>query len=182
MLYIGAERTGRMLEVATVDDLDDGEVVIPAMRRRMASERDLPTERLDEFGRRLGPGGSTACRFPGLGTGRRRLLGGHADHAHGRCCVVAACREFAVLRGTSATHLWPTQRRPRYLLATRPHRHGIADPDIRHPIDNALAAGPAETDVAQIDGCSTSAPTARVACWRSSPSMTSMTATSSSMR
>lgn len=31
-------------------------------------------------------------------------------------------------------------------------RHGIADPDIRHAVDNAMAAGPVETNVDQIDG------------------------------
>jgi hypothetical protein len=32
------------------------------------------------------------------------------------------------------------------------HHHGIADPDIHHAIDNAVAAGPVETNVDQIDG------------------------------
>jgi hypothetical protein len=44
VLYIGPDRTGRMLEVITVNDLDDGEVVTHAMRLRKAYERDLPRE------------------------------------------------------------------------------------------------------------------------------------------
>ena len=31
-------------------------------------------------------------------------------------------------------------------------RHGIADSDIQHASDNAVAAGPVETNVDQIDG------------------------------
>lgn len=31
-------------------------------------------------------------------------------------------------------------------------RHGIADPDIRHAVDNAVTAGPIETNVDQIKG------------------------------
>jgi len=42
--YIGPDRTGRMLEVITVDDLDDGEIVIHARRLRKAYERYLPRE------------------------------------------------------------------------------------------------------------------------------------------
>jgi len=44
VLYIGPDRRGRMLEVITVDDLDDGEVVIHAMKLRNAYERYLPRE------------------------------------------------------------------------------------------------------------------------------------------
>ena len=44
VLYIGPDRTGRMLEVTTVDELADGEVVIHAMRRRKSYERELPRE------------------------------------------------------------------------------------------------------------------------------------------
>ena len=33
-------------------------------------------------------------------------------------------------------------------------RHGIADSDIQHASDNAVAAGPVETNVDQIDGVS----------------------------
>jgi len=62
-------------------------------------------------------------------------------------------------------------------------RHGIADPDIHHAIDNAVAAGPVETNVDQIDGVLYIGPDhTRVACWRSSPSSTSMMAKWSSMR
>ena len=43
-LYIGPDRTGRMLEVITVDDLDDGEVVIHSMKLRKAYERYLLRE------------------------------------------------------------------------------------------------------------------------------------------
>jgi hypothetical protein len=44
VLYIGADRTGHLLEVITVDDIDDGEVAIHAMKLRKAYERYLPTE------------------------------------------------------------------------------------------------------------------------------------------
>jgi hypothetical protein len=44
VLYIGPDRTGRMLEVITVDDVDDGEVAIHAMKLRKAYERYLPRE------------------------------------------------------------------------------------------------------------------------------------------
>lgn len=47
MLYIGPDRpdrTGRMVEVVTVDDVCDGEVAIHAMKLRKAYERDLPRE------------------------------------------------------------------------------------------------------------------------------------------
>ena len=36
VLYIGPDRTGRMLEVITVDDVDDGEVAIDALKLRKA--------------------------------------------------------------------------------------------------------------------------------------------------
>ncbi len=32
------------------------------------------------------------------------------------------------------------------------HRHGIADPDIHHAIDNAVTAGSVETNIDRIDG------------------------------
>jgi hypothetical protein len=47
VLYIGPDRTGRMLEVITVADIADiadGEVAIHAMRLRKAYERYLPRE------------------------------------------------------------------------------------------------------------------------------------------
>ena len=44
VLYIGPDRTGGMLEVITVDDVDDGEVAIHAMKLRKAYERYLPRE------------------------------------------------------------------------------------------------------------------------------------------
>ena len=44
VLYVGPDHTGRMLEVITVDDIDDGEVVIHAMKLRRAYERYLPRE------------------------------------------------------------------------------------------------------------------------------------------
>ncbi|MCA1807347.1 MAG: hypothetical protein LC687_05810 [Actinobacteria bacterium] len=44
VLYIGPDRTGRMLEIITVDDIDDGEVAIHAMRLRKTYERYLPRE------------------------------------------------------------------------------------------------------------------------------------------
>jgi hypothetical protein len=44
VLYIGPDRTGRMLEVITVDDLKHGEVAIHAMKLRKAYERYLPRE------------------------------------------------------------------------------------------------------------------------------------------
>ncbi len=44
VLYIGPDRTGRMLEVITVDDVDDGEVAIHAMKLRQTYERHLPRE------------------------------------------------------------------------------------------------------------------------------------------
>ena len=42
--YIRPDRAGRMLEVITVDDIDDGEVVVHAMKLRRAYERYLPRE------------------------------------------------------------------------------------------------------------------------------------------
>lgn len=44
VLFIGPDRTGRMVEVITVEDIDGDEVAIHAMQRRKASERDLPRE------------------------------------------------------------------------------------------------------------------------------------------
>ena len=44
VLYIGPDRTGRMLEVITVEDIDDGEVAIHAMKLRTTYERYLPRE------------------------------------------------------------------------------------------------------------------------------------------
>jgi len=44
VLSIGPDRTGRMLEVITVDDVDDGAVAIQAMKLRKAYERYLPRE------------------------------------------------------------------------------------------------------------------------------------------
>jgi len=44
VLHLGPDRTGRMLEVITVDDLDDGEVVVRAMRLCKDYERFLPRE------------------------------------------------------------------------------------------------------------------------------------------
>jgi hypothetical protein len=44
VLYIGPDRTGRMLEVITVEDIDDGEVAIYAMKLRTTYERYLPRE------------------------------------------------------------------------------------------------------------------------------------------
>lgn len=44
VLSIGPDRTGRMPEVITVDDLEDGDVVIHPMRLRKADERYLPRE------------------------------------------------------------------------------------------------------------------------------------------
>jgi hypothetical protein len=47
VLYIEPDRTGRMLEVITiddVDDVDDGEVAIHAMKLHRAYERYLPRE------------------------------------------------------------------------------------------------------------------------------------------
>jgi len=44
VLYIGPDRTGRMLEVISVDDIEDGEVAIHAMRLRRTYERYLPRE------------------------------------------------------------------------------------------------------------------------------------------
>lgn len=44
VLYIGPDRTGRMLEVITVEDIEDGEVAIHAMRLRKTYERYLPRE------------------------------------------------------------------------------------------------------------------------------------------
>ena len=44
MIYIGPDRTGRLLEVITVDDVDDGEVAIHAMKLRRTYERYLPRE------------------------------------------------------------------------------------------------------------------------------------------
>ena len=44
VLFIGPDRTGRMLEVITVEDIDDGEVAIHAMKLRKAYERYLPRE------------------------------------------------------------------------------------------------------------------------------------------
>ncbi len=44
VLYIGPDRAGRMLEIITVDDIDDGEVAIHAMRLRKTYERYLPRE------------------------------------------------------------------------------------------------------------------------------------------
>lgn len=44
VLYIGPDRAGRMMEVITVDDVDDGEVAIHAMPLRKSYERYLPRE------------------------------------------------------------------------------------------------------------------------------------------
>jgi len=44
VLYIGPDRSGRMLEVITVDDVDDGEVAIHAMKLRRAYEHYLPRD------------------------------------------------------------------------------------------------------------------------------------------
>ena len=44
MLSVGPDRTGRMLEVITVDDVDAGAVAIQAMKLRKAYERYLPRE------------------------------------------------------------------------------------------------------------------------------------------
>jgi hypothetical protein len=44
VLYIGPDRAGRMLEAITVDDVDDGDVAIHAMKLREAYERYLPRE------------------------------------------------------------------------------------------------------------------------------------------
>lgn len=44
VLYIGPDRTGRRLEVITVDDVDDGKVAIHAMKLRRTYERYLPRE------------------------------------------------------------------------------------------------------------------------------------------
>jgi hypothetical protein len=44
VLYIGPDRKGRILEVITVDDVDDGEVAIHARQLREAYERYLPRE------------------------------------------------------------------------------------------------------------------------------------------
>jgi hypothetical protein len=42
VLYIGPDRDGGMLEVITVEDTDDGEVAIHAMKLRKTYERYLP--------------------------------------------------------------------------------------------------------------------------------------------
>lgn len=42
VLYIGPDRAGGMLEVITVEDTDDGEVAIHAMKLRKTYERYLP--------------------------------------------------------------------------------------------------------------------------------------------
>ena len=44
MRYIGPDRTGRMLEVITVDDVADGDVALHATKLRRAYERYLPRE------------------------------------------------------------------------------------------------------------------------------------------
>lgn len=44
VLYIGPDRMGRMLEIITVDDIENGEVTIHAMRLRKTYERYLPRE------------------------------------------------------------------------------------------------------------------------------------------
>jgi len=44
VLYIRPDRTGRMLEIVTVDDIDDGAVAIHAMRLRKTDERYLPRQ------------------------------------------------------------------------------------------------------------------------------------------
>ena len=44
VLYIGPDRKGGMLEVITVDDVDDGEVATHAMKLRKAYDRYLPWE------------------------------------------------------------------------------------------------------------------------------------------
>ncbi len=44
VIYIGPDRTGRLLEVITVDDVDDGEVAIHAMKLRRTYEHYLPRE------------------------------------------------------------------------------------------------------------------------------------------
>lgn len=44
MLLVCPDRTGRMLEVITVEDGDDGEVAVHAMKLRKAYVRYLPRE------------------------------------------------------------------------------------------------------------------------------------------
>jgi hypothetical protein len=51
-LYICPDRTGRMLEVITVEDIDDGDVAIRAMELRKAYERYLQREDRPRTGRR----------------------------------------------------------------------------------------------------------------------------------
>jgi hypothetical protein len=44
VLYIGPDRAGRMLEVVTVEDIEDGEVAVHAMKLRKTYQRYLPME------------------------------------------------------------------------------------------------------------------------------------------
>jgi hypothetical protein len=51
-------------------------------------------------------------------------------------------------------------------IRTSARRHGIADPDIHNAIDNAVAAGPVETNIDQIVGVLYIGPDRKGASWR----------------